>query len=182
MKTCRFLIPIVVAVAAGLAGAGRVAAQGGGPAVNRWVISSGGAPASGSGVTLNDTLGQPVIGSSSNGGAGLSAGYWAGCIAAAAAAPAVTAARDGADVVLTWAANSNNVQYQVWISADPFFAPDRPGSVTPVLWPASPYRHAGAAISPSNYFYVVRGLNACDAVSPNSGRTGKFTFGLTPGN
>jgi hypothetical protein len=46
--------------------------------INRWVISSGGAPSSGGNVTLNDTLGQPIIGPSSGGNVSLGAGYWGG--------------------------------------------------------------------------------------------------------
>jgi len=46
------------------------------PAVNRWVISGEGAPSSSGNVTLNDTLGQPIIGLSSGGGTWLGAGYW----------------------------------------------------------------------------------------------------------
>jgi uncharacterized repeat protein (TIGR01451 family) len=40
------------------------------------VISGGGEPSTGAGVTLNGTLGQPIIGPSSGGGPGLGAGYW----------------------------------------------------------------------------------------------------------
>jgi hypothetical protein len=48
-----------------------------GSAVEWWVVSSGGGPSSdGGSVALNDTLGQPVIGLSSSGDVGLSAGYW----------------------------------------------------------------------------------------------------------
>ncbi len=50
------------------------------------VISGGGAPSTGSGVTLNGTLGQPMIGPSSGGGSDLGAGYWYGGIEAAGAA------------------------------------------------------------------------------------------------
>ena len=39
-----------------------VSANGSGPSVDWWVISGGGAPSSGGNVTLNDTLGQPIIG------------------------------------------------------------------------------------------------------------------------
>ena len=46
--------------------------------IDWWVIASGGAPSSGGKVTLNDTLGQPVIGPSSSGNVWLGAGYWGG--------------------------------------------------------------------------------------------------------
>jgi hypothetical protein len=46
--------------------------------INRWVISGGGNPSSVTGVTLNDTLGQPIVGPSSGGNVWLGAGYWGG--------------------------------------------------------------------------------------------------------
>jgi uncharacterized repeat protein (TIGR01451 family) len=46
------------------------------PEIGWWVLGSGGAPSSGGDVTLNDTLGQPVIGPSSGGDVSLHAGYW----------------------------------------------------------------------------------------------------------
>ena len=47
-----------------------------GPAINWWVVASGGAPASAGGVAVNDTLGQPLIAPASGGAVFLSAGYW----------------------------------------------------------------------------------------------------------
>jgi hypothetical protein len=52
------------------------------PTINWWLIGGGGAPSSGGNVTLNDTLGQPIIGAAA-GGSGpsavsLGAGYWYG--------------------------------------------------------------------------------------------------------
>ena len=44
--------------------------------IDWWVISGGGGESNGSPVTLNDTFGQPVIGTSSNGNISLHAGYW----------------------------------------------------------------------------------------------------------
>ncbi len=171
-----------VAVLVVLLGAGIILAQGGGPAINWWVISGGGGPSSGPGVTLNDTLGQPVIGPAAGSGSlGLSAGYWVACTAAAAVMPVVTVTRGGADVVLTWPANPANARYQVWISTDPTFDPDDPGGVTPIVTTDVTYRDIGAAASLENHFYIVRGLNACGAPSPSSARKGEFTFELTPG-
>ncbi|MCP4541679.1 MAG: DUF11 domain-containing protein [Chloroflexi bacterium] len=46
--------------------------------VDWWVIAGGGGPSSGGNVTLNATLGQPIVGPSSNGSVALSAGYWYG--------------------------------------------------------------------------------------------------------
>ena len=158
-------------------------AQDGAPVIGRDLFAGGGGSATGGNVTLIDTLGQPIIGpSSGSGDLALSAGYWVVCAAEAAGVPAVTVTRDAATVVLNWDANPNGAQYQVWISTNPYFDPDHPGEVAPILWPASPYRDTGAAASLVNHFYVVRGLNPCGAASGNSMRKGEFTFGLTPGN
>ena len=172
------LLSLIIAFAIMLLGAGVAQAQD--PAVDWWVISGGGAPSSGTGVTLNDTLGQPVIGpATGSGNLALSAGYWASCAAAAAAMPVVTVTVDGADVVLIWDADPNSVQYQVFISTDPYFDP---AAVTPVVTTDATYTDTGAAASLVNHFYIVRGLNACGAASANSARKGEFTFGLTPGS
>jgi uncharacterized repeat protein (TIGR01451 family) len=52
------------------------AARMGTPAIDWWVFASAGAPASGGSVTIDDTLGQAVIGPSSAGDVSLHAGYW----------------------------------------------------------------------------------------------------------
>jgi len=44
--------------------------------IDWWVFSGGGGTSSGGDITLNDTIGQPVIGSSSGEGVNLEAGYW----------------------------------------------------------------------------------------------------------
>ena len=63
----------------GLALAGIVwAGSSDGTAVDWSVLSGGGAPASGGSVTLNGTLGQTAIGSSSGTGAAVGAGFWYG--------------------------------------------------------------------------------------------------------
>lgn len=149
-----------------------------GPTVDWWVIANGGGPTTGGNVTVNDTLGQPIIGTA-GGSAALSAGYWVTCRAAAAVAPAVSVAVSGADVVLTWGGNAANAKYQVWISENPYFDPANPGSVTPVIQTATTFTDGGAAGSLTNHFYVVRGVNGCGAASGNSNRMGEFTFGLT---
>ena len=44
--------------------------------VDWWVFASGGAPSSGGSISMNGTLGQPVVGQSSGGSVLLGAGYW----------------------------------------------------------------------------------------------------------
>lgn len=73
-----------VLLAAGLLGLAMLLSVGGvalgasGPAIDWRVIAGGGAPASGGNVTINDSIGQPLIGSSSAGNVGLGSGYWTG--------------------------------------------------------------------------------------------------------
>ena len=51
----------------------------GNPAVERWIVGSTGGESTGAGyVTLNSTLGEPIIGASSGGSVSLGAGYWYG--------------------------------------------------------------------------------------------------------
>ena len=166
-----------------LLGTGSALAQGSGPAVDWWVMAGGGAPSGGGSVTLYDTIGQPLVGAASGGGSiGLAAGYWASCAAAAAAVPDLAADRDDDDVVLTWDPDPANAQYEVWITTDPYFDPDDPGGTTPIITTDTTYTDTGAAGSPTNHFYIVRGLNACGAVSASSERRGEFTFRLTRGS
>jgi hypothetical protein len=47
-----------------------------GTAVDWWVVAGGGAPSSADSITMNGTLGQPVVGLSSDGDVSLEAGYW----------------------------------------------------------------------------------------------------------
>ena len=46
--------------------------------IDWWVVSSGGGPTSGGNVTLDATLGQPIIGTSSGGPISIVAGFWPG--------------------------------------------------------------------------------------------------------
>jgi hypothetical protein len=55
-----------------------VLAQGTSSTINWWVIAGGGEPIQSGNVSINDTLGQPVIGPSSGGNVSLTAGYWYG--------------------------------------------------------------------------------------------------------
>jgi hypothetical protein len=47
-----------------------------GEAITKWVIAGGGGSSSSGNITLQDTMGQPIIGPSSGTSTGLYAGYW----------------------------------------------------------------------------------------------------------
>jgi len=74
----RLALALAAVLLGGLALVVTVVLAQGSTTVHWWVIAGGGAPSSATGVTLNDTLGQPVIGPSSGGNVALGAGYWYG--------------------------------------------------------------------------------------------------------
>ena len=170
---------------AGLAGllgmlviVGAVSANGSGPAVDWWVISGGGAPSSGTGVTLNDTLGQPITGDSSGGSAALNAGYWP-CNLPAAVSSVAAAKLTSSDVRLTW---SGTGVFDVWRGTSPYFQPDDLGSIRIGNDVTSPFTAAGVLGNPAiNYTFLVLARNGCGASGP-SNRTAEFDFNLTPGS
>ncbi len=65
-------------VIAALLVAASVLASSAGPAVDWWVVSGGGGSASGGNITLDATLGQPIVGASAGNDITLNAGYWYG--------------------------------------------------------------------------------------------------------
>ena len=71
----KLLLAVLFACALGLALAVAVWANAT-PAIEWWVFGSGGVPSSSAAVSMEDTLGQPVIGPSSGGDVALQAGFW----------------------------------------------------------------------------------------------------------
>jgi len=158
---------------------GGVSAQGSGPAVDWWVIASGGAPASGGTVTLNDTLGQPIIGPASGGNATLNAGYWPCNLPAAISDVAAARPTGTTDVRLTW---SGTGVFDIWQGTNPYFRPGDTGSTQIANDVTSPFTVSGVLGNPaSDYTFVVLAQNGCGASDP-SNRTAEFEFTLTPGS
>ena len=100
---------------------------------------------------------------------------------------AISAAKNGTLVRLTWQHASPYTGYEVWRSTSAYFLPGAPGAQlrANVPLPGSGtqvrYDDAGAVgDATANYFYVVRGSGA--GVTRSSNRTGEFDFALTPGN
>ncbi len=87
------------------------------------------------------------------------------------------------DVQLAWGASAGAVTYRTWhSSSDPYFSPGGTPATDPD--PADlVFTHPGVTTSPTNYFYVVHSV-AADGIaeSPDSNRTGKFTFDLVEGS
>ena len=74
----RQLVRLSLVVLIAVVGVAAAAAQSQGPAFIRWVMGSGGGSSTAQGITLNDTLGQPIAGpsTSADGSISLIAGYW----------------------------------------------------------------------------------------------------------
>lgn|GEM_PF-4164114 len=107
------------------------------------------------------------------------------------AAPVLSIAREGADVVLSWPPVTADIDgnpltishYEVWRSLSPYCVPGDAACSVPLVaeQPASPFVDAGAALDGAPYFYQVRAVSAADVVSAPSNRVGKFSFTLQPG-
>ncbi len=172
-----------------------IASAQGTPAVDWWVIAGGGGPSSGGGdISLNDTLGQPVIGSAAGSGdVALVDGYWPG--AGAAAPLGVTDLRgsrisDGSNwlLQLDWTAVTQNeygemisdVTYNVYRGVDqPYF---NPVTAYHTGLNGPPDTDAGVlGDTAHSYYYVIRAFKD-GAASATSNRVGVFNFPLMPGS
>jgi len=158
--------------------AGRVSALGSGPSVDWWVIAGGGAPSNGGNVTLNDTLGQPIVGPVGGASVALNPGYWP-CNTPAAVSGVAATKLNTTDVQLTW---SGTGTFDVWRGTSPYFAPGATGSLQIGDDVTSPFNAAGVLGNPAiNYTFLVLAQNGCGASGP-SNRTAEFDFSLTPGS
>jgi hypothetical protein len=170
-----------------------IASAQGTPTVDWWVIAGGGAPSSGGGgsVSLNDTLGQPVIGSATgSGGVALVDGYWPG--AGQAAPLGVTDLRASRAVTVTvvqldWTAVTKNeygegitATYNVYRALDqPYFNPvTAHHSGIPGLTDTD---SGVIGDTTHSYYYVIRAFKD-GAASATSNRVGVFSFPLVPGS
>jgi hypothetical protein len=161
-----------LAVVVVLLGAGGVLAQSG-PAVEWWLIAGGGEPASGTGVTLNDTLGQPLVGPASGETVGLNAGYWA---IASGAALAVTLANFTAEgqagqVLVSWETVSeiDNAGFSLYRS-DSAAGPQTLLGYTPSQAPGSTqgaaYSYVDAAVEAGQtYWYWLEDVDLAGATT-----------------
>lgn len=112
------------------------------------------------------------------------------------AAPQVTIARSGSNVVLAWppvtadtaGGRELTLAYEVWRSSQPYFMPGDAGStllatVTPPIYGSAngvlSYTDAGViGATPNSMYYVVRAVNGVSRVSAESNRLGKFDVPL----
>jgi uncharacterized repeat protein (TIGR01451 family) len=106
-------------------------------------------------------------------------------------APVVAVNRSGNNVVLTWQHAAQNASYQVWRGVTPYFTPAGDGAANIGDGATGNCSNAGGTITcndtaaigdpVTNYFYLVRSLNAAGA-SADSNRVGEFDFALQPGS
>jgi hypothetical protein len=136
-------------------------AQGSEPVVDWWVVAGGGGESGeASKVVVNSTLGQPIIGPSSD-SVSLGAGYWYGAEGPTAVTlSAFTAAWSGDDVVVAWetAMEIDTVGFNVWrsethdsgyVRVNTTLIPSAsPGSV----W-GSAYSYADSGVTPGTTYY-----------------------------
>jgi hypothetical protein len=71
-------VPIIAIVLLSLLMIAAGALSTGTPAISHWVIGGGGGGVSGNQVSLDATLGQPIVSASSGGSIALEAGFWTG--------------------------------------------------------------------------------------------------------
>jgi hypothetical protein len=106
-------------------------------------------------------------------------------------APVVAISRSGNNVVLTWQHAAQNTSYQVWRGVTPYFTPVGDGAANIGDGATGNCNNAGGTITcvdtavlgdpATNYFYLVRSLNAAGAAA-DSNRVGEFDFALQPGS
>jgi hypothetical protein len=104
-----------------LGGLGRAVAQGGAEA-NWWVVASGGGRSMSGMVTINDSLGQPVIDLAQGGTVTLGAGYWyPGMGPTSVSLVSFDAVPQGTAIRVTWetALETNNVGFNLYRAESP---------------------------------------------------------------
>jgi hypothetical protein len=167
-----------------------IASANGGPTVDWWVIAGGGGPSSNGGnVSLNDTLGQPVIGSATGGSVALVDGYWpGGGLSAPLGVTDLRGSRAVSLLQLDWTAVTKNeyaetisgVTYNVYRDLDrPYFNP-----VTVHHTGITGLTDTDANVignTAHSYYYVIRAFQD-GAASATSNRVGVFSFPLVPGS
>ena len=95
---------------------------------------------------------------------------------------------DSSQVQVTWGAATDATYYEVWYAANqPYFTPGtdcgNPAPYGCAYEAGTSFTHTSLGDPAQNYAYVIRGGNACAAVSPSpSGRVGEFEYDVLPGN
>lgn len=157
-----------------------------------WAVVAGGGGASNTGeLTVDDTLGQPVIGFAQAGETSLGAGYWYGMIGRPRAVDDLSASMSVSNVRLDWSAVTEDVNgqpisglsYNVYRAInDPSFTPGTAyasGIEDPM------YIDSDTSVlhnSDRNAFYFVTAVDSFATETDDSNRAGAFSFWLVPGS
>lgn len=160
-----------------------------GPAIPWWVLTGGGGTASGNGVTLNGTLGQPVTGSASGaGGVSMDAGYQQQAFEPAAVSD-LHASIAGGQVQLDWTAVTHDaagnlidgVIYNVYRAQDdPYFTPDA-SYASGLTAPSFSDLDTTVLTGAHGTYYIVRSVYQGLLGQPST-RAGAFVFDLVKGS
>ena len=90
--------------------------------------------------------------------------------------------KSGNDVVISWTDAANAAEYKIYRSTDPYFTPDDATNLLATVTTASYTDQNAAGDASINYYYKVRGVDACAPTDPNYvERVGEFDFTLIPG-
>ena len=180
---------LAFAAGAGPAPAAPAGSPAAGPEVTWWVIGGGGGAASGGGITLDDTLGQPVIGPAGGGSVTTNAGYWQ-APAAPAAVPGLRGSRVSGRVQLDWTAVTSDVYraplgdvvYRVYRAVEvPYFTPGAPPYAEGLA--GTTYTDTDPGVignTAHSTYYVVTAVSGGLEAAP-SNRVGVMAYRLVPG-
>ena len=184
------LLAVTVA-GAGPALAAPTASPAAGPEVNWWLLGAGGGNSGGGAITLNDSLGQPVIGNASGSGVAMNGGFWQ-APAAPAAVPGLRGSRVSGIVHLNWTAVTADIYgqplgeviYRVYRAVDtPYFTLGGPPYAEVAA--GTTYTDPDASVlgnAAHATYYAVTAVSGALESSPPVGRTGARAFPLVPGN
>jgi len=89
--------------------------------------------------------------------------------------------QSGHNAVLTWT-DTGATEYKVYRSTVPYFTPDDATNLLATVTTATFTDSGAVGSAATNYFYKVRGVDACPPANPNYiQRVGEFDFNLVAG-
>ncbi|HSG15234.1 MAG TPA: hypothetical protein VLE70_02780 [Anaerolineae bacterium] len=90
--------------------------------------------------------------------------------------PSVSIGRSAADVVLSWPAVENAVNYQIYRDTAPYFTPGTPLAITPT----TVFTDTGIVDAGLDHYYLVTAVDALDRASPPSNQVGQVSLAVLP--
>lgn len=103
------------------------------------------------------------------------------CVGTTSDVSGLSISHSGNDAILTWT-DTGATEYKVYRSTDPYFTPDDAANYLATVNAAQYTDTNSVGDSSVNYYYKVRGTDACPPADPDyAERVGEFDFTLTPG-